>query len=351
MCIVGGGPAGLSAAIALSLAGKSVRVLETNRPPIDKACGEGLMPDTLEALHALGIRLSGGFPLRGIRFISAGTKAQADFTNGHGLGLRRTLLHQALIARASELNIDLHWNTPHGFPRDARLLVGADGQNSRIRRAEGFSQKQVSCRYGFRCHYALEPWCEYVEVYWDKRRQIYVTPVAPDQIDVALLTHNPPERLQNVLPHFPALFARLQNARRVSSEMGALTTTRVLRNVCRDHLALIGDASGSVDAITGEGIGLAVRQAIALAEALRKGDLAAYEVSHRRIMRRPRIMARLLLLMSRSTALQKIVIPVFARAPLVFDALLAAHVCSGTVTAAALTGPSLPNPDRLKIQS
>ena len=55
ICVIGGGPAGLTASIAFRLAGYSVVLLDANTPPIDKACGEGLMPDTLAALDAIGI--------------------------------------------------------------------------------------------------------------------------------------------------------------------------------------------------------------------------------------------------------------------------------------------------------
>ncbi len=53
--VVGGGPAGLAAAIAARLKGFDVVVADAAQPPIDKACGEGLMPDSLDTLRTLGI--------------------------------------------------------------------------------------------------------------------------------------------------------------------------------------------------------------------------------------------------------------------------------------------------------
>ena len=50
-----------------------------------------------------------------------------------------------------------------------------------------------------------------------------------------------------------------------------------------------------MDAITGEGLCLAFRQATALAEAIEYGDLGKYQRRHRQIARRPEWMARLLL--------------------------------------------------------
>jgi len=55
--IVGGGPAGLAAAIALRARGFGVTVADPALPPIDKACGEGLMPNALRTFERLGVSL------------------------------------------------------------------------------------------------------------------------------------------------------------------------------------------------------------------------------------------------------------------------------------------------------
>ena len=70
-----------------------------------------------------------------------------------------------------------------------------------------------------------------------------------------------------------------------------------LAAVTKGNVALLGDASGTVDAITGEGLHLAFRQAAALAEALAAGDLSPYAAAHRRLQKMPQLMARLLLLL------------------------------------------------------
>jgi len=105
--VIGGGPAGLAAAIAARMRGFEVTVADGARPPIDKACGEGLMPETLAALQELGVGTdaSDGVALRGIRFLEASTHAEAFFPGNHGIGLRRTVLHQKLIDRARDLDV------------------------------------------------------------------------------------------------------------------------------------------------------------------------------------------------------------------------------------------------------
>src|SRR5271167_509906 len=89
--IVGGGPAGLAAAIALRARGFGVTVADPALPPIDKTCGEGLMPGALAALGRLGVSLPSQhcFPFRGIRFVRGSTSVDASFPNGTGVGIRR----------------------------------------------------------------------------------------------------------------------------------------------------------------------------------------------------------------------------------------------------------------------
>ena len=109
IAIIGGGPAGLSAAIALAMEGQRVLVLERGDWPRDKVCGEGLMPSGVDCLERLGvlkyIPADMQRPFRGIAwFDDLGVKAEGDFAQGHGLGVRRLGLSEALRTRASELD-------------------------------------------------------------------------------------------------------------------------------------------------------------------------------------------------------------------------------------------------------
>ena len=117
------------------------------------------------------------------------------------------------------------------------------------------------------------------------------------------------------MPHFPELARRLEGAAIVSEERGAVTVTRRLKRIYRGHTVLIGDASGSVDAITGEGMSLAFRQAIALADALVADNLEQYQAAHRRMARRPAFMAQLMLTLDRFPRLRPLVLRTFAANP------------------------------------
>ena len=111
--VIGGGPAGLAAAIAAAQRGLRVAVADAWGPGIDKACGEGLMPDSVEALGALGVTIppEAGHPFPGLRFLGSGISVDARFPSGTGLGVRRTVLHDLLSVEAARSGVEMLWKT------------------------------------------------------------------------------------------------------------------------------------------------------------------------------------------------------------------------------------------------
>ncbi len=302
-------------------------------PPIDKACGEGLMPDALAALRDLGVTLTeaDAQPFRGIRFVGGGASVKADFPRGHALGIRRTVLHSRMVETAVAAGVRLLWGTPLAAVDQipaARWVVGADGFNSRVRRWAGLTAPPPRQRFGFRVHYRVAPWSEYMELHWGAGCQVYVTPVSPHEVCVALISRNPRLRLEEALARFPALAERLEGVPHASPERGAVTASYRLPRVYRGNVALIGDASGSVDAITGEGLCLAFHQAIALAGSMAANDLAAYQRTHRRLARRPLLMSRMLLSLDRAAWLRDRVLRTMACEPRIFQSMLSFHLCA-----------------------
>jgi flavin-dependent dehydrogenase len=341
VCIVGGGPAGLAASIELRSRGFTVTVADGARPPVDKACGEGLMPETVVSLRRMGIPLDprDGHPLRGIRFISDGVPVTANFSAGQGIGMRRRVLHSKMAAYAAKIGVQFMWDSPvtglssraiqiRDKSYSADWIVGADGSGSRVRRWSGLedSTSRQTRRYAFRSHFRLAPWSEYVEVYWGDDAQAYVTPVAGEEICVVILSENPAMRTEIIARKFPDLAARLINAEVLGAERGAVTRTHRLKRVYEDNVVLVGDASGAVDAITGEGLNLSFQHATALADRLPSRDLAGYQRIHRNLELRPSVAGYLLSLLGRQRFLRKRTIGAFTAEPLLFARFLDLHL-------------------------
>ncbi len=354
--IVGAGPVGLVTALCCAQRGLSVRVVDRSQPPIDKPCGEGLMPDGVARLEALGLDLSstGGRPFRGIRYLDGERSIVADFPSGPGIGVRRTRLHRMLLdaAHRAGARVDFgrtvrginHTNassvsvTTDSGELEGSWLVGADGLSSRVRRWSGLDDGPVGTRMAVRRHYHLRPWTDHVEVYWVDHREAYVTPVGVDQVGVAILCRGRGGRFDDLLESFPALVARLEGAEVASKDRGCGPLERRVRAVTRGRVALVGDAAGYVDAITGEGLTTGIAQAEALSEALLQGRLATYRRAHRRIVARPNLMTRALLAIEARPWLRRRAMRALAADPALFSRLLEIHVGERAPTAIGWRG-------------
>src|SRR5215469_6498638 len=338
--VAGGGPAGLAAAIAARQRGLSVLVVDCATPPIDKACGEGLMPDAQNALQHLGLRIQSAETgiFHGIKFIGPEGAVLARFPRGEGIGIRRMLLHQILLEAAASAGVQTLWGKRVCGLQEVgvrvgreeirpRWLIGADGQHSRVRNWAGLSEaREHDQRIGLRQHFQVEPLSDFVEIYWGAEGQAYVTPVGKRELCVALISRKRFVSFDAGISQFPELARHLQRAERTTSVRGAVSISRSLKSVVRGRIALIGEASGSVDAITGEGLAMAFRQAQALGRALAANDLSLYQSMHREISNLPSFMAHSMLLMDKSSWVRQHALRAFVRKPALFERLLSVHV-------------------------
>jgi len=322
LLVVGGGPGGLATALQARAHGLSVVVVEPREGPVDKACGEGLMPGGLAELTSLGVDPS-GMPFHGIAYVSEHRRAQARFRNGPGRGVRRTTLHAALQARATAQDVEWARAKVTDVRQDAtgvtaaglrgRYLVAADGLHSPVRTAVGITATAgTPRRYGVRWHYRVPAWSDVVEVHWSKWGEAYVTPVEPDLVGVAILSGGRPD-----LAWFPWLARRLERA-----DHGPARGCGPLRQVVSRRVAgrvlLVGDAAGYEDALTGEGISLAVKQSAAAVDAIVNDSPSSYEAAWHRVTRNYRLLTRGLVLAGRPPATRRAIVPVSTLLPPVF---------------------------------
>ena len=351
--VIGGGPAGLAAALAVRKKGFRVMVADGAKPPIEKACGEGLMPDALEALRELGvvIQLSDGYAFRGLRCMDESSTVDADFPNGMGVGLRRPALHQKMIDQAGACGVSLMWEKPvialrgeevelaGGEKIRAKWIIGADGSASRVRKWSGLEgYEQLESRFAFRRHYHVKPWTDRVEIHWGESMEAYVTPVGAEEVCVVVMSQRQNGRVDETLREFPALAESLRGVAPASAERGGVTLTHRLERVHRDNVALVGDASGSVDVITGEGLRLSFHQAKALAEALELGDLDRYQRAHRQLGRRPSLMGQFMMLLDRQPNLRRRALRAFKDDQGLFARVISVHVGGTSAMHMATTG-------------
>lgn len=352
--VAGGGPAGLAAGAEAARRGLDVLVLERRPLPVDKACGEGLLPRAVAALDALGVRPhldpDGTAPFHALHWIQEdGSRAEARLPAPGGLGVRRLALSAALAARARELGAEVrdrtallaHRREPDrvvctlegGDPVEARLLVAADGLGSPIREREGLSRPSPGRRrFGLRRHYAVRPWADAVEVHFEDGAEAYVTPSGPDRVGVAFLfEEGQAPDFDALLARFPRVGERVAGAPHDSTLAGSGPLARRTASRVLDRLVLVGDAGGYVDAITGEGLSLAFEEARLLGEVLpdaiargaRRDVLQGWERAVAARFRRYAVAARAVLAMARRPRLRRAALRRLEEHPEAFTALVA----------------------------
>lgn len=332
--VVGGGPVGLYAAVLAAARGMTVTIVEARPGVLDKACGEGLMPAALRALHEIGLDPPGA-DFTGIRYLDARGRRQvrASLPDGPGRGVRRTALVAALQRRVASLGVrqvidrvtslvqgaSVRVTCASGEVYDADAVLGADGLRSPVRRWLGLDVPVHGPeRFGVRRHFACHPWSDDVEVYWGSHGEGYVTPISPDRVGVALLGGRG-ATFERRLAALPALQDRLAGARPLSTVLGAGPLRRAASHPSRGRVLLVGDAAGYVDAITGEGLAVGFVSAQRAVAALSDGDPGRYAGEWRALARRARWSTDLLVRATDLAPVRRHLLPAASGAPWVFE--------------------------------
>lgn len=347
LLVVGGGPVGLAAAIEGRRVGLSVLLVEPRTGPVDKACGEGLMPGTVTALNRLCVSIQGS-PFRGIRYVAPNgrTTATHHFSGGVGLGVRRTALHTALAARAAEVGVirqsgrvvglrsagvaaragagagveaDVEVELDDGSVITGEWVLGCDGLHSVIRRETGLARGSDGRRFGIRRHAALTPWADVVEVHWSAHGEAYVTPISNREVGIAVLGPRG-WTFDEALASFPALARRLDGVAWTTSARGAGPLRQKVSSPLCGRVLLVGDAAGYVDALTGEGLRIGLACARAAVASIVSGRAQDYPRRWRSLTREYRWLTSGLVTTTRIPVARRLLVPVAARLPWVFGA-------------------------------
>lgn len=330
LLVVGGGPAGLATALYGAKAGLEVVVVERRGGAIDKACGEGLMPHTLRHLENLGVHPHGK-PFRGISYRDGRHHVDAPFRHARGRGVRRTVLHGALLDAAISAGVQICQEEAGEITQDAfsvragqrraRYLAAADGLHSPIRRSLGLEQTSPGPRrWGIRRHVQMAPWSDFVEVHWAAGAEAYVTPVADDCVGVAMLTSQR-GGFNKHLAEFPGLRDRIDGRPHEPDRAAGPLRQRVSSRTA-GRVMLVGDAAGYVDALTGEGLGLAFGAAELLVKAVVAERPEGYDRQWRQMTRRYRMLTAGLLAASGYAPVRSRLVPAAAAMPTVFKGVV-----------------------------
>lgn len=316
--IVGGGPAGGLAALLLAKAGRAVTLIEAQAVLGERVCGAYLCPAGVALLQELGLctELTGSMrPLLGMVLVSPRRKRLQTRFPTHarspdfGISLRRPefdnhLLHGAarcgaMIRMGKRLHAlqrtgdGWHAQLADGECVSARLLIGADGRKSSVARLLCLTttpwQKRVALHVDVPSLKPTEPYGE-MHVFSDGT-YIGLNPVGPHTLNVSAVCDPAELRHTSALEfinqrtqaseHLCPRIGPVANAAGVGTTFPAAAS---VRDVVTANAALIGDASGFIDPLTGEGIYQALWTARALAREVSAAwsDDAALNASLRR---------------------------------------------------------------------
>ena len=274
--VVGAGPAGLTAARAISSRGFNVAILEKERRLGVKPCGEAVSKKTIDTA---AVAPSEDFIVQEITCASVhapdGRSISIEDESGAGYILDKTLFLQQLAEKAAEAGAHIYMNQAavdvtrgddmiqvetKGGEWQAPLLLGADGFSSVV------SRRLVFEKAGAR---ALIPCLQYVMVncnlddfhttsFYLGRNvaplgYVWVFPTGRRKANVGIGVRGSPAKpyLDRFIKEHPPLFSK---AEIIGVEAAPVTISGVLERVVDDNVMLVGEAAGQVIPFTGGGI-------------------------------------------------------------------------------------------------
>ena len=287
VAIIGGGPAGSSCAAFCALAGLRTLVLERERFPREKVCGDCLNPSSWSVLERLSlaqqVRDLPHSKLTSVEFIAIdGHKVVVDLPTGEDceLSIKRSLFDDLLLKHACELGAQVReeitvtelvhegcWKivTARGENFRARTLIGADGRNSTVARLRNLLPRPARERVALQAHIPLpRNFGRRIVLQFLREGYSGQAPVNETELNLCLVGR-------------PPTISRLRQWAQRHFEIPAdqpwhtiTPLTRAPVPCANENLLFIGDAARVVEPFTGEGIYYALRSGELAADAIAK---------------------------------------------------------------------------------
>jgi menaquinone-9 beta-reductase len=290
VAIVGGGPAGSTCGAFCAAAGLRTIVLEREKFPREKVCGDCLNPACWPVLRRLGIaervrQLPHGI-LHSVEFIAIrGRKIVVDLPSGEEseIAVKRSLFDEVLLRRAGELGAHIcedmtvsvlskcanshGWRieTTRGETFVARVLVGADGRNSTVARLCNLLPRPSRERVALQVHIPLPAdFGNRVVLQFLPEGYSGQAPVNREELNLCLVGK------PSNMPRLRRWAEKRFNLQRDCQWRTITPLTRAALAPAREKLFLVGDAACVVEPFTGEGIYYALRSGELAAQAIAK---------------------------------------------------------------------------------
>ena len=295
VAIVGAGPAGSTLAALLAQRGVAVALIDRDAFPRDKLCGEFLSYDALPILDALGVAIAEAPVIERCRVVSR--HRTWEFALPHSArGVSRMLLDDLLFRKAVAAGATSITSTATELP-NAQVVVGAWGRWGRFdtQLARSFVRDRAHRNFGFKRHYRGTTDTDVIELHSFRRGYLGVAAVEHGITNICGLVHASRlahhkgrwdsfvDEIRAEEPSLAAMYARYEPA-----QDGFLSSEPVIfraRSAVEHGVFMVGDASGIVDPLTGNGMAMAIQSALVAApfilDALR-GDRARAEDGYRR---------------------------------------------------------------------
>ena len=288
VAIVGGGPAGSTCAAFCAAAGLRTLLIEREKFPREKVCGDCINPACWPVLERLGLTEQiGSLPhgvLDAVEFIAiGGKKLRVDLPRGNQgeIAIKRSLFDHLLLNRARSLGADVREETtlisldrnPANYWKIdivretllARVVVGADGRNSTVARLQNLLPRPERERVALQAHIPLpRDFGNRVVLQFLPEGYSGQAPVNDRELNLCLV---------GTPPTINSLRTWAEREFSLPQDQSWRTITPLTRDpvpVAHENLFFIGDAARVVEPFTGEGIYYALRSGELAANAITK---------------------------------------------------------------------------------